>query len=148
MLPWKIDGLLNKVHRRTSCKWCCIFCIIIYLNVLLFKETVKGLKWTQNNEIIPKLLQTYHLSNQPCLIFQFYQFSHKTINGEEIYKGFLIFSLGLESQEEIWCSHILCPLLIALIFKRKYPNSQKVIEFLKILYFSKSKNFSKFELRG
>ena len=97
----KFDCQVSKGRLVGSCKWCCIFCIIIYLNVLLFKETVKDLKWAQNNKIIKNLLQFYRLPNQPCLIFQFYRFSEKTINGEEIYKGFLIFSIGLESQEEI-----------------------------------------------
>ena len=79
MLALKFDCQVSKGRLVGSCKWCCIFCIIIYLSALIFELTLNALKFALNNLIIKFFSHFCHPPYQTSLVFYFQSILEKMI---------------------------------------------------------------------
>ncbi len=75
----KFDCQVSKGRLVGSCKWCCIFCIIIYLSALIFELTLNALKFALNNLLIKIFSHFCHPPYQTCLVFYFQSILEKMI---------------------------------------------------------------------
>lgn len=75
----KFDCQVSKGRLVGSCKWCCIFCIIIYLSALIFELTLNGLKFAWIKLLIKKISHFCHPPSQESLVFYFQSILEKMI---------------------------------------------------------------------